>query len=458
MVTTSPEIKSTHQAIIDQYLGLLAEYVKIPSVSAHTEDAYLIEAAAFTARRFQEIGGNVEILTDNPRPVVFAEFKAAATVVNPKTILFYNHYDVQAAEPLHLWHHNPFTLIEEDGKFIGRGVDDDKGNLIARLTALRLYLSDHGNLPVNIKFLVEGEEEVASEHLESYLAKYADKFANDLVIWESGTKTATGKLELIGGNKGVATFNLIAHSADHDLHSSLAAVVDSATWRLAQAIATLRDADGRVAVAGFYDNIVAPTAREIELVDALDDNTELLRKAYGLELPYLTDLSGRNLNHELLFQPALNIEAFHSGYEGDGVKTILPADAIAKFDVRLVPGMDPHDVVSKIHYHLINHGFSDIEVEFTLGEKGYRSDMSNPLIEEIVKTAKAVYGNDKLAVAPTSAGTGPMEMFHSQLHAPIVAFGIGYPDTLDHAPNENIRKVDYLQGIDYIYEIIKSFN
>lgn len=440
-------------SIRTQYLALLRDLVALPSVSAKHES--LPETAKLIADALRGLGA--EVLYDDTYFAPFIIGKLTSDVPQAPTVIIYNHYDVQPAEPLDLWHSDPWQLTEKDGKLYGRGVDDDKGNLTARLTAVAEYLSEHNNqLPINITFIIEGSEETSSQHLDDYLSKYQQHLSGDLVIWESGGKNANEELEIFGGNKGIVTFDVSATTAGHDLHSSLAAVVDSAAWRLTQALATLYDDNGHITVAGFYDDVTQPNSREIQLVSALPLTHDALVAQHEITAPLITDKTGDDLKSTLYFSPTLNIEGIESGYVGEGVKTVLPAKASAKLEARLVPGMDPDKTLLQIKQHFQNRGFSDILVTKTLGQPGYRSDMSDPEILRVIDVT-ANYYKAQPVVIPTSPGTGPMYYIYEALGAPIASLGIGYANTNDHAPNENIRLDDYNQHIDVIKALIRSY-
>lgn len=436
-----------------QYISLLKQLVALPSVSA--KEAYLPETAQLIADAFRTLGAKVTYDDSYFAPIVLAHF----TTNNPhaSTIVIYNHYDVQPAEPLNLWQSDPWTLTSRDGKLYGRGVDDDKGNLTARLAAVAEYLSENNNeLPINITFIVEGSEETASRHLQDYLAKYHDILKADLIIWESGGKNDQDVIEIFGGNKGIVTFDFSVTTANNDLHSSLAATANSAALRLSQAIASLFDHDGNIVVPHFYDDVLSPNEREKQFVQSLPLTRESFITQHGLTTPLHSDLHDADLKATLYFQPTLNIEGITSGYTGPGVKTIMPATATAKLESRLVPNMLPDTTLQHIKKHLQAQGFSDIVVTKTLGQPGYRSDMSDPEITRVIAVA-AKYYNVLPVVIPTSPGTGPMAIMHDALQAPIASLGIGYAHTRDHAPNENVRLVDYNQHIDVIKSLIASY-
>ncbi|MCK8617585.1 M20/M25/M40 family metallo-hydrolase [Fructobacillus sp. M158] len=436
----------------DTYLDLLKELGAIPSVSAKRE--HLPEAAKRIAQALTELGGDTTVDDSYFAPLVISQFTSHKA--DAKTLIIYNHYDVQPAEPFDLWDSDPWTLTERNGHLYGRGVDDDKGNLTARLTALAEYLDEHDRqLPVNILFVIEGSEETASQHLDDYFKKHPE-IQGDLIIWESESKDQNDRPIISGGNKGIVTFNLKSKTAGIDLHSSLAAVVNSAAWRLSQALASFFDQDGHILVPHFYDQVRKPNQREKELIAALPETKDDFIKKNQIEAPLLADKRGTDWKQALYFEPTLNIEGITTGYQGAGVKTVLPAEATAKVEARLVPGMDPDDTLKAISDHLAAKGFQDIQVEKTLGQAGYRSDMTNPEIKRVIRLSQESSGKEPI-VMPSSAGTGPMNYAFEATHAPIVALGIGYPGTLDHAPNENIRLKDYDENVRFVKAILESY-
>ncbi|MBU7456236.1 M20/M25/M40 family metallo-hydrolase [Leuconostoc fallax] len=443
----------TQSAIRTHYLQVLKDLIAIPSVSAKHEN--LDEAANFITHIFESLGA--EVIHDNSfyAPFIIAKFKAS--VPDAKTVIIYNHYDVQPAEPLDQWRTQPWELTEADGHLWGRGVNDDKGNLIARITALVEYLTEHDQqLPVNIVFVVEGAEEFASKDLTRYLDKYQSQLKADLVIWESGDRSTDERVEVSGGTKGIVTFDVTVQTADIDLHSSLSAVVDSAAWRLTRALATLYDDNNHVAVKGFYDDVLQPNAREKALVAQLPLTSSALVEQYHLAVPLLTQQTGEDLQETLYFQPSLNIEGIQTGYQGNGVKTVLPALASAKMEARLVPNMSPEKTVQQIQTHFHQLGFDDITVTQTLGESGYRSDMSDPEVLRVIDIVRRISQKEPM-IMPTSAGTGPMFDVYHATQAPIASLGIGYAHSFDHAPNENIRLRDYFEHIDVIKALIADY-
>lgn len=444
------------QTNVKTFQEKLAEYIHLSSVSAQYQN--IPETAEFLKTTFESLGGQAQIFTDEKYPLVFADFPAKDAARNQTTVLFYNHYDVQPAEPYDLWESDPWTLTRKDGKLIARGIADCKGDLFVRLTALKNYIDENGQPPVHIKFLVEGAEEIASQGLETYFKKYAELFSTDLIVWESGAKNELGQFRITGGNKGISCFELSTDSANSDLHSSNAAIVDGAIWHLLQGIASLKQ-DGKIAIDGFYDGVEAPSERAKSLARQMNFSPAELSDKYQLAYPFLQGDDLDAIKEAYLFEPSLNIEGISGGYEGESVKTVLPKHGVAKFDARLVPGQVPEDIAKKVKAQLVKNGFDDIKVEFTMGVTPYRSDMDAPIIKELIQTTESVYGGeDQVEVLPTSAGTGPAWEFNHYLNAPIAAFGISHAASGPHAPNENVYESDYLQGIDFLEQFFESLH
>lgn len=276
------------------------------------------------------------------------------------------------------------------------------------------------------------------------------------MVWEQGNRNSKGQLEITGGNKGIITFDLSVESADVDIHSKFGAVIESASWYLLNAISSMRDDHGRILIDGIYGKIIQPNEREMDLIETYAiENADSLRKIYGLKLPIL-ESDRRAFLKTYYFEPALSIEGMSIGYQGQGVKTILPAQAKAKMEMRLVPGLTPEYVLDCIKAHLKKEGFDRIKGTFTLGEESYRSDMSAPAIVNVIELAKGFY-EEGVAVLPTAAGTGPMHMIYEALGVPMVAFGIGNANSRDHGGNENVSLADYYTHIELIKELIANY-
>ena len=439
--------------IVGHYLSVLKELIAKRSIFA--QQTGLSETASYLKEVFQAAGAQVILDESYAAPFVMATFASAKA--DAKTLIFYNHYDVQPADRDQPWTSDPFQLDIRDGYMYGRGVDDDKGHITARLTAVEKYREAHGELPVNIIFLIEGAEESASVDLEKYLSKYRPALVGaDLLVWEQGIFNQKKQLEISGGTKGIVTFDAKVKSAVVDIHSKFGGTINSSSWYLINALSSLRDSRGEILLDGIYDDVLEPTKREMDLVRqyALVDEQHL-RQVYDLKLPFLTQDQDALLKN-LFFEPSLNIQGLQTGYQGQGVKTILPAEASAKLEVRLVPGMKPRKVFQQIQNQLVRNGFDQVQLTYTLGEEGYRSDMTAPAILNVIDLANK-FSPDGVAVLPTTAGTGPMHQVFEALEVPIAAFGIGNPNSRDHGGDENVKIADYLTHIEMIEELIRSY-
>ena len=452
--TETEQIKKfENDEVAQHYFEVLRTLISKKSIFA--QQIGLQEVANYLGEIFTAAGAKVMIDDSYTAPFVLAEFLSS----NPaaKTIIFYNHYDTVPADDDQPWTNDPFTLSVHYGVMYGRGVDDDKGHITARLTAVRKYIREQGDLPVNIIFMMEGAEESASTDLDKYLAKHRKRLRGaDLLVWEQGSRNNLGQLEISGGNKGIVTFDMTVKSADVDIHSSFGGVINSASWYLVNALSSLRSPDGRILVEGIYEQVQEPNERELALIEeyALRTPAEL-SQVYGLKLPVLLD-ERKEFLRRFYFEPSLNIEGFGSGYQGQGVKTILPSDAQAKMEVRLVPGLEPQDVLDKIHQQLDKNGYSAVELTYTLGEMSYRSDMSAPSILNLIELAKDFY-REGISVLPTSAGTGPMHTVYKALEVPMAAFGLGNANSRDHGGDENVKIADYYTHIELIQDLIGSY-
>ena len=452
--TETEQIKKfENDEVAQHYFEVLRTLISKKSISA--QQVGLQEVANYLGEIFTAAGAKVMIDDSYTAPFILAEFLSS----NPaaKTIIFYNHYDTVPADDDQPWTNDPFTLSVHYGVMYGRGVDDDKGHITARLTAVRKYIREHGDLPVNIIFMMEGAEESASTDLDKYLAKHRKRLRGaDLLVWEQGSRNNLGQLEISGGNKGIVTFDMTVKSADVDIHSSFGGVINSASWYLLNALSSLRSPDGRILVEGIHEQIQEPNERELALIEEYALRTpEELSQVYGLKLPVLLD-ERKAFLRRFYFEPSLNIEGFGSGYQGQGVKTILPSEAQAKMEVRLVPGLEPKDVLDKIRQQLDKNGYPAVELTYTLGEMSYRSDMSAPSILNLIELAKDYY-QEGVSVLPTSAGTGPMHTVYEALEVPMAAFGLGNANSRDHGGDENVKIADYYTHIELIQDLIGSY-
>ncbi len=425
---------------IEQGRRDLEALVALQSVSAQRR--MLPETADAVTRLLEAEGFTVRAYPGEVAPVLVAEAGDG-----PRTLLIYNHYDVQPEDPVELWDSPPFTLTERDGRLFGRGASDDKGELVSRVAALRALKAQHGGtLPLRVRWLIEGEEEVGSPTLERFVEEHAEELRADGCWWEFGTIDPAGRPVLYAGLKGIVCVELRCTVADADLHSSNGAVVDNPLWRLARAVAGLRDETGRVLIPGFYDDVRAPTEADLAALGTIPDESAALQGAYGVR-SYLGGASGAEYYRRTNFEPVVNVNGFSGGYQGAGSKTVLPASGFVKLDFRLVPDQEPARVVELLRAHLDAQGLADVEViELETHEHPARSDLQDPFVQVAVAVAREVYGAEPV-LHPSSGGSGPMFPFSKFVGVPVIAMGIGNVRGRAHSPNENVRVEDFARGV-----------
>ena len=443
-VTYDEKMRQVDQYIDDHlsdFIADLTELCAFPTVAAQNQA--IDETAEFTAKLLEKYGFSARVMPSSGNPMVYGELNGAAD----NTVLCYNHYDVQPAEPIELWDSPPFEATERDGKLYARGVVDDKGHIICRLAAIAALRAVYGNVPCSVKMLIEGEEEIGSMSMESFIEEHRDMLTGaDGCLWEFGGVDFEDRPEIVLGMRGDVYVELRAKTVSHDAHSGLGgSIFPNAAWRLTWALSTLKGIDERILIPGWYDDVREPTEAEFDLLRHLPRSDESLKEAFGLKA-FLKDVDGVEMLRQQLFEPTCTIAGLGSGYQGPGSKTVLPAEAMAKVDFRIVPDQEPDDLVAKLRNHLIDQGFDDIEVIQHGGSRAARVDPDSPFVQMVIQTAREVYGTDPV-VAPTSGGSGPMDPFVRLLNVPISNVGIGYSSTLVHSPNENMRIADFVKGI-----------
>ena len=436
---------------LDSSLDELGELCKIPTISALNLN--LIEGAEYVGSLLEKRGFTVEIHPTHGAPIVYAERKGRSN----KTLLFYNHYDVQPPEPLELWTSPPFEPVVRDGKLFARGVSDDKGHILSRLFAIDAILDSEGELPCHVKFVIEGEEETSSENVSDFVITYKDKLASDACIWEFGSVDHEGIPQQVLGLRGICYVELSVETASTDTHSGLGGTIfPNSAWRLVWALNTLKDQEERIRIPGFYDQVKKPSQRDREFFAKLPDPSEDYKSRYGVKSFLKGVKRGVDLYIQEVFEPSCTICGLTSGYQGPGSKTVLPAKASAKVDFRLIPDQTPEDILEKLRKHLDQEGFEDVEIKYLGGEAPGRTNPDDPFVKTVVDTAKEIYGVP-MAIVPMVGGSGPNHVFLEELKIPIVTAGIGYPGSKAHAPNENIVIDHYLKGAKHITRILTEF-
>ena len=422
----------------NKLLSDLQTLIRQPSISAKNEG--IEECSILVSKMLKKAGISSEILrlNKNAAPLVFGEVKSKS---NPsKTLLFYNHYDVQPVEPIEEWEYPPFSGKIVGNKIFGRGASDDKGELITRIKAVESYLQEYDDVPCNIKFCIEGEEENGSENVEKYLKKFKKKFSCDGVIWEFGY-IDTKNRPIVGlGMKGLLYVELSVRESIRDAHSSFATIIKNPAWRLINALKTLRDSEGKILIDGWSDDIIPLSQNDLKIIRKEPFDANDFKKEYGIK-KFVGDKNAFEAKKALVAGPTCNIAGIESGYTGDGAKTVLPSTAKVKIDFRLVPNMDPKKQIKLLKLHLKRTGFDDVSIKILNAEAAARTSTDEEIVDIVCDSAKKIFGEYILNIS--NAGTGPMHAFVDVLGAPCVSIGSSFIFCRMHSPNE-FAKIDLL--------------
>jgi len=446
-------MENIYDYIDDHWQEGVADLMRLcrqPSISA--QGVGMPEMVQLLAQVMGEYGVSTRILPvpKGKYPVVYGEIAGES----PTTILFYDHYDVQPPEPLELWTSPPFEPVQREGKLFARGVSDNKGNTVARLLAIRAFQKTRRKLPVTVKFIIEGEEEIGSPNLGAFVKRNRRLLKADACIWECGGVNWKDQPIIMLGLKGILYVQLEAHGASEDVHSSMGTVVPNPAWRLVWALASIKDIDENIQIAGFYDNVKPPTKQEIKAIRAIPRDDEETKQSLGLK-EFVKGVTGFKYKSRHILEPVCNICGIYSGYTGPGSKTVLPCVARAKLDFRLVPNQRPEEILSRLRKHLDSHGFSDITIAPTTeGENPARTPLDSPFVNIVASTGKEVFGADPV-IMPAMAGSGPMYYFTDTLGLPTAGIGVDYLGSRAHAPDENIRLADFILGTKHVAALLE---
>lgn len=412
----------------------LIEFCRFPSES--TDRAALRGAADWIAERLRRLGADVDMveLPGEPQvpPLVVGDIGSGA-----KTLNAVQHYDVQPAAPLDLWTAPPYDPEVRNGRLYARGATDNKGELMARVWAIEAYQAMVGPLPCRVRFLVEGEEEYGSHHLDELLDHRPGIRQVDGALIEGGGVDLLGRPQIAGGVRGIIVVELVCRTLAYDAHSSLATVFPSAAVRLVQALATLWDRDGTPAMPGLEAGVTPPTAAQMAIVEATPtEDLEFLKREFKVER-FIGGLEGKDAMRAYAFSTTCNIQGLWSGYFGPGAKTITPAEAHARLDIRLVPDQDPGAVLAALRAHLDREGFADIELlPEAEQERAYWATPDDPLIGAAIRVSETVFGKPASRYL-SAAGTAPMWQVCGRDQIRMTSLGAAADDCRAHAPDEN---------------------
>ena len=438
----------------NRYLEELKEFVRIPSISADPEKVdKMIDCANWVKGQLDNMGmENTEIIETKRHPSVYGEWCKAE---GKPTILIYGHYDVQPVDPVDLWDSPPFEPTVKNGGLYGRGTVDDKGQILLHMKAVEAHLQAEGELPINIKFLVEGEEEVGSVNLVPLIKDNLEKLKADLILISDSSMFAKGMPSICYGLRGISYFELRVKGTNGDLHSgSFGGAVINPANALARIIAKLKDEKGRILIPGIYDDVLPLTDEDRRVFANLPHDDEKYRKMLGA--PELFGEEGYSTLERVWARPCLDVNGIISGYTGEGAKTVIPAKASAKISLRLVPNQTPDRVEELFRKYIeeIAPPSVEVEIETLHGGMPYISPIDNPIFDSVREALKKGFKADTVAIR--EGGSIPIVTdFTELLKSPVILIGFGLPDENAHAPNEWIDLENYQKGIlsmAYLYE------
>ena len=422
-----------------EFLDRLIDYVRRPSISAHGQG--IGKVAAYIADVMQRIGLQTCILPTAGWPMVLGE---RLDVTGGPTVLLYGHYDVQPPEPLDAWISPPFEPTIRNGRLYARGVGDNKGQHFAQLLALETLLACRGALPCNVRFLLEGEEEVGSPHMPEFVREHRAEVMANLVITSDGPVHESGRSQILFGVRGILSFELRAKGANRDLHSgNWGGVAPNPLWTLVHLLATMKDAHGHVTIAGFYDNVLPLSELEREALARLPVDVERVKQS--LDLRQLDQPLERGFAERLSAWPTFTINGLHGGYGGQGSKTVLPHEAFAKCDIRLVEAQSADEIFAKVVAHVRLHA-PGVEVIHQGSMEPSKTPLDSPFTEPLRRAIEAAQGIEPLLV-PAMGGSLPDYVFTKTLGIPAFVVPYANADEANHAPNENLEVERFFMGI-----------
>ncbi len=453
---TSKDRRSLDTARIDQFRAELFDFLRIPSVSAsstHRDDTR--DACRWVVERLQRAGLDASLMETEGHPVALGEWRGAGP--EAPTLLVYGHYDVQPPDPLELWTSPPFEPELRDGRIYARGAADDKGQLFLHLKALELLLARDGSLPVNVVVLAEGEEEVASPNLLPFVRAHRERLSADAVVISDSQMFAPGVPSLLFSLRGLAYLEVRVRAADTDMHSgSYGGAIPNPAAALARILASLHDGRGRVAVPGFYDRVVEWDARTRDAIRELPFDEGAFRDGVGAV--GLGGEEGYSTLERLWIRPTCEVNGLLSGYTGEGAKTVLPAEAMAKVSFRLVPDQDPADVAElfRAHVNELSPRGVEVEVRELQGGHPWRAEPGGPFFEAARGALARAF--DREPVLAGEGGSIPIVSdFERELEASAVLLGFALPGANMHAPDEWFPDAHLKLGIEtllHFYDLL----
>lgn len=423
----------------DEFVARVMDYVRHPSISAH--DIGIRKVAEMLVSHLDGLGFDAGLVETPGHPFVLGHL-----TVDPSkpTVLLYGHYDVQPPDPLDAWISLPFEPTLRDGRIWARGIGDNKGQHFAQLLAIETHLKVNGSLPCNVIFLLEGEEEIGSPQIAEFVRQNAERLQADLVVTSDGPLHESGQPVITFGVRGVASFDLLAKGASRDVHSgNFGGVVPNPIWTLVHLLATMKDPDGYITVEGITEPVIPASNVEREVISRLPDDEAAVKA--DLELTELDGPKERPYWDRLMFHPTLTINGLHGGYGGPGSKTVLPNEAIAKCDIRLVEPLTPDYVFERVEAHVARFA-PEVEVVRHNGMLPSKTPLTSRFAVPLIEAVKSARGVEPL-VYPTVGGSLPDYVFTKILDKPAFVIPYANADEANHAPNENLEVERFIDGI-----------
>lgn len=443
MVTTYETYLQEHRKT---HLEQLIEFLQIPSISSlseHREDVR--KAAEWLKDELVRIGmEHVQVIETKGHPVVYGDWLHAE---NKPTVLIYGHYDVQPVDPLELWDNPPFEPVIRGEKIYARGASDDKGQVFMHIKVLEAFLKTDGKLPVNVKVIFEGEEEIGSPNLPDFIYEHSDLLKADLLLVSDTAMLDKGKPAICYGLRGIVSLQIDVQGPKSDLHSgAYGGGVQNPAHALVQLLATFHDENGKITVEGFYDKVRPLTEEEREAYKALNTDEEAIREELGV--PELFGEEGYSFDERTSARPTLEINGIYSGFQDEGIKTVLPSTATAKISCRLVPDQDPEEILDLLEKHIEKHKPRGVTVKVTRFDKGhpFLTPIDHPALQIAGEAYEKVYKQP--AVYMRTGGSIPIIAdFQQLLNVPVVLMGFALPSENIHAPNEHFHLENFDKGM-----------
>ncbi len=431
----------------EQYLETLFTLLRQKSISA--QNIGMEETSAMLLKMLEDIGMDSRLIETDGHPVVYGEMMKED---NDFTLLIYGHYDVQPADPIEEWNSPPFEPTIRNGKIYCRGVGDNKGQLMAQILALKSYQEVIGDLPINIKFVFEGEEESGSPNIAKFVSEHRDLLKADLVYTSDGPMHESGAPFVLLGVRGMLYVELNAKGSDWDNHSgNKGNIAPNPAWQLVDLLGTMKDDDGNILIEGFYDDLQKPTVNEEELIATLPYDAKQVADQIGYKG---FDMTREEYYRKLTLEPTLNIAGFHSGYGGEGAKTIIPSTAMVKMDMRLVIDQDPDDILEKFIKHVYKHA-PGVEVVSHGSMKPSRTSPDLEVVKVVKEAVKEAY-HEEPVLQPSLGGSLPDYVWTQILGVPSVIVPYANSDEANHSPNENLNVDNFFKGIICTCSVIRS--